>query len=289
MAKYAFVVAATRGYEEPVRVFISSVLKHHGKEVDIHLLYLDMNGFPVPENVYTFEIPRHGNQLLMNYIWRLKYAGVLRQYDAVCMVDADMFCVRDLTKYFDIAAKANLIIGASDCVNIWYEESYRNHYPNILTEDFYNTKTITSVPLFFSPRQHGAVFENVYNWGITHGVVSDLTVMNMFLCRDKHSDLMVLPAHAWTGIHHTFFKPELRVRRILGRYVSEAGDEIQMIHGRWFDPRWIEGLRTTMAQYFADILHLSETGLQKYMALVDDSIQVCLDAYESYREGPWLL
>lgn len=269
MAKFAFVVAATAAYREPVGVLINSIRAHHGDGVDIVLLT-------------ESDIPRHEDQLLYNYIWRLKVAAERTDYEAVCLVDADMFCVRSLFRYFEIAARAGQIIVSSDCTNVLYEQCYREMYPGILDEDFYNTRTFTSVPIFFSPVRHGDLFKAAYEYGARRGIVSDLVVLNMLACRHKFKDLLVLPAHAWTGIHHTYLKPELRLRKILGELVSEAGDEINMIHGRWFDAAWVEGLRNTMRDYFKNMLLLSEEGANRHMGLVDDTIQVCLTHYNRY-------
>jgi len=292
MHKYAFVVTATDGYEEPVDIFINSVKKHCP---DIHVVKLTREY----EFIYTSgsitsnpsgkglipEYPK--NQLLMNYIYRMKFASELTDYDAVCLVDADMFLLRDVTKFFKITSLTKNMIAVSDCTNILYDQSYLDRYPGILKGEFYNTKTISSVPLFFCPKSHSSVLQQAYNYGIDNNMTSDLLVLNMFLCSDPEiwNNMLILPAYAWTGIHHSQLKPETRIRKIIGQYVSEAGDEIYMVHGRWFDKNWVDGLKVTMEGYFKNHFNMTNDQLPKYMEWIDDSINISLQAYKELKSG----
>lgn len=283
--KYAFIVPATIEYQRPLTALINSINKYHN-DVDIIVLDGGVDKKSLPKNVLylpltmTDKIEKARAAKIERYKVLTDMKGV---YDSCCLLDADMFIVRNVEKYFKIADKAEFIVGTSDCSNIIYGKEYIDKYPESISSKFYNTKTITAVPLFINPNVHHEVAKKAFESCRINRSINDTTALNMAIChfRNFWESMIVLPAHAWTGIHHSMLKPETRImERVKGHYTSRAGDEVYMIHGRWWNAHWIKDLRDTMERYFKGELVSEERQLNRFLKWVDESIAICRNIFE---------
>jgi len=299
VSKYVFIVAASKEYAEPVRALINSINIHHKCiDFDIHVLDYGVGSLLKDlGNIRLVSIPAKytpKQKAVMSY--RHLYAATVKDegYTAACLLDADMFFLRDVSKYLRITEKAHTLIAASDCVNVLLHKPHRDRVAGALTANFYNTKTITTVPLFFAPAVHSEVFRTTYEWAVANNE-EDLFCLNLALCANKPiwDNMLVLSAHAWTGIHHSMLKPNNRLRFIepdtkygvKGQYLAESGEEVFAIHGRWFDPLWVEGLKTTMREYYMYEFGMSGDSVKKHMRQTQGSIDLSLAVYNQYLRG----
>lgn len=256
MTKYAFIVSSNEKYLPYLNAFLNS-LDYVGNTQDVHIVswnlakeYLDklkqLNFKTMIHEVSgNPEYQKLGEaETLMR--WRYELASQLTDYDSVVVFDADSIVVRDLTLWFEIAAKAKVIIGVALEQKRWYGEPEEHHkvdgvYPISRT---WNDKDICCSPLFFDPKTFGEVFH--YSWQI----VADYPPEKRFLAPDMdglgisilkygyQNRIIALSEITWSGLHETLLKPFSHVCEMHDKLFTINGEEIWVIHGQFPNSIW---------------------------------------------------
>jgi hypothetical protein len=251
--EHSIVVAASRGYEPGLKSFLGSFEKYHDPEkIRVHVLTLEMPNLQLPGWCNRVALdwvshPQGGrNTAWSTKIPRFKYAAEL---DGVVMLaDSDMFFCANIDNWFKIA-ETGLIVCGSNGSNVRYHEVWRQKY-KLNVPDFFNYKTICSVPTVMRTDLHKNVWLDLYNHKMPGGEGADFDLQNIFMTiHKKHDRMFPLPSQQTTGIHHFMLKPDTRALRVDGKLISRDGLEIFIVHGKWWQENWRNNLMVKMTKY----------------------------------------
>lgn len=261
MTKYAFIVSSNTRYLENLNGLLNS-LDYVGNKHDVHIVSWDLpKSYLDKLNQLSFETIVHevskdpevtqdpdGKELgegevLMRY--RYELASQLKDYDAVCVLDADTLMARDVSIWFEIAARAKVIIGCALEQKRWYGEIENQKVDGKhVIEKIWNDKDICCSPMFFSPKDFGDAFH--YSWQIIADYsyekrykAPDMDGLNMAIIKFGHKDRVIALAEAtWSGLHETLMKPFSRVCEMHDELWTINGEEIWLIHGQFNNETW---------------------------------------------------
>jgi hypothetical protein len=247
---YSFVIASNTRYLDCLTALLNS-LEYVGNKNDVHIV-----SWGLPElREYPFKIIRHEvaddpkmqeigeGEVLMRY--RYELASQL-DYDAVCVLDADTLVVRNLDIWFEMAARADVIIGCGLEQKRWYGEPEEHHkvngeYPIPRT---WNDKDICCSPLFFNPRKFGDAFH--WSWAIIADYdfdhrfkAPDMDAINIAVIKFGYKNRVIALAEAtWSGLHETLLKPFSHICEMHDGLWTINGEEIWVIHGQYLNQIW---------------------------------------------------
>lgn len=230
MGKYAFIVAYTDNYLPGYTALKNSIKKH----MDVEL------------------IAHHGTSVKDTAIERFRIAyEKCGRYDAICLMDADMFLTADCSLFFDIASKGFIVTGSNGML-IDFNKAYQNKYNIDLGHEYFlYPKVHTTVPIFLNHENIDWFYELYHSRRIDHW--DDFLYLNILgIKMGKDKKMLCLPPYTFTGIHHWQMKPETAVMKKGQFLLSGTEEQIYMVHGKWWDTGWLEDLPKTMSRYFKD-------------------------------------
>jgi hypothetical protein len=261
MSKYAFIVSACSKYIPELTALLNS-LELMGNVHDVHI-----NGFNLPPefvgqfgklsyNVWLHAISEeqareYGGESEILCRKRYYYASEWgANYEAVCILDADMIVVRNMDNFFKIA-EAGIILGVTLEQKTTYgtDEDGHDHQrvlgEHIVKKRTWNDKDICCTPMFINPNTYADQLE--YAWQIfTLGYpdnnfkAPDQQAFNMILVADDLAkNVVLLPNMCWVGSNEKLLKPYTRVTvQQDGLLWTESGEPIFIFHGRYYTKKW---------------------------------------------------
>ena len=269
MAKNSFLVAADLAFFPALNALLNS-LDYIGYNDVINIIlfkdtpldYLDhiqnkvgyeIKKIPFREDIYrdTF------GGMKTDYMKRYRYyiaSQICYDYNAICFLDVDMFFVRNVDIFFEIASRG-IMLGCAKTGKTRYgvNPSYYIDGKDPLPNSIWNDKDICCCPIFFNHAFHN-VFHYVW-YGYTTELgrmkASDLFAINQsVLVNDSkyssYSRLITMPCQSWVGTNEVMLKPYTRVVEKEGQLISENGDLVYSVHGKWFSEGWHNGQRLHM-------------------------------------------
>lgn len=231
VAKYAFIVAWSDNYLPGITALRNSA-KAHSPHIDL--------------------IEHRGTGVQDTAIERFRVAcDVAKDYDAICLLDADMFLVRPVDLFFDLAAAGFIVTGSNGMVIDYNREYQRRYGLDMGTDHFVYTKLHTTAPIFLNERDIDW-FEALYHARRVDSWDDFLYLNLLGAYMGKDRKMLVMPPYVFTGIHHWQLKPATAVIEKGGILMSGTEEEIYMIHGKWWDQAWLQDLMPTMRRYLKD-------------------------------------
>ena len=196
------------------------------------------------------------------------------KYDAICLMDADMFLTADCSLFFEIASCGFIVTGSNGMV-IDFNEDYQKRY-DVKVEDSLYLKIHTTAPIFLSSKDLDW-FDRLYNSRrVDHW--DDFLYLNILgLEMEKDKKMLCMPPYTFTGIHHWQVKPETSARLAQGKLISGTEEIIYMVHGKWWDDAWVNDLDLVMSKYF-----VNETMGAKCKQRTKDSIDTLRQQFYHY-------
>ena len=279
--EWHIVVAASRGYEPGLNAFLKSFeLYHEPTKFNVHVLTLEMD-ITLPDWCKQFNLewvshPKGGrNTAWSTKIPRFKYGAEL---DGVVMLaDADMFFCANVDNWFRIA-ETGIIVAGSNGSNVRYHKGWRDKY-KLEVPDFFNYKTICSVPTVLRTDLHKDVWLDLYKHKMPGGEGADFDLQNIFMTiHKKQPSILALPSQQTTGIHHFMLKPDTRAIRVEDRLMTRDGLPIYLVHGKWWQTPWREDLMRKMTKYCKE----NESCIKGASA----SVGILYDEFLKYSEQP---
>ncbi len=291
MAKYALVVTDSGGgYTYGVNALING-LKYYGNEVTFHHLYLkplakawsesvqnsdefDFKSIDLEELSKNPSYPKLSKKLgrpgLCKF-YRYYYCALeLAEYDAVCIMDADMMVVNNIMPWFEVAARTGKIIMPNNDMSPLEHNCYdQNKIGGGSSPPLHN------MPLFFKPSSITksiflSIMEMHEKWK-----VSDMASLNHAIIEaGQMENVLVLPCCLW--LIQSPWNIRLVHRKIGGlKYLMlhKMGDKVNAIHRPWwraaYCKKFIEGCRTELTRditlnnirLFWDMLYFFNTQL----------------------------
>lgn len=272
--KYAFIVSACKKYVPELCAMLNS-LDMIGNKHAVHVIGYELPpdfveqfhklGFPVHfYNVPEAEARQFGGESEILCRKRYWYAAEWGQnYDAVCVLDADMFFVRPVDQFFETAAKTGLLLGATlEQKRIYGEiEHHKVQGVQLLKTPVWNHKDVCCAPMFAAVPK-GSAWNRIFrkSWEIfadgfpdTNFKAPDMESYNLLILAEGLSDrVMLLPNYSFVATNEKLLKPYTRVTEqgpevgtnvVAGeprRLWTESGEPIYIVHGQFYKKRWRE-------------------------------------------------
>ncbi len=248
-----------KGLREGANAFING-LDYHDNEVDFYLaggpddkLYIEeakkvkdlkvnLNFVDLAELVDKYPAPgKRGGWHVRFY--RYKIAETIgRNYDAVMIVDADMLCVNNLMKWFEVAHGSGLIVLPN---NSWGSTTEKVTELGIEFLKGASSPPFHNMPMFIDCNKWHDFLHKVFEWGKVEDW-GDMVQVSRTIYRENLLDqTLATPNNLWV-VSSWYYDMIKRGMRGGKRYFINAEEKINTIHRRW----WMESV---CAKFVGDI------------------------------------
>ena len=256
---------AERNYLPDCNTLLNSIQKTRlwewvDGELDVNILHLGFdpawryferarNNFEF--NIQEFNLEHRNRQVIPNGVktnelvkraryFHIKDAGL--KYDAVCLLDADMFFVSpEFGSFFQMVSGTSKLIGANERFkwDVGPESYFEADGTPIFPASGKLHSMICNVPSVFDMHQWQDVFEYYCKicfdgYQIKNGQrvgIGDLFAHNIAIHKlGRASDVVMLPMESMAQVHHVWRKPWTHLINDNGNWRSWAGDRVYMIH-----------------------------------------------------------
>jgi len=256
-SKNLTVIAASENYLPALNGLLNSI-DYHKIDTDILLVsfrlpqdYLKRVKETLNFNLIVVE-SEHEHQVEGTAIERFRYAVEYgKDYEAICLLDADMTFMSNLNLFWDVASKG-FIIGAHNGMFISFGLEHQRRYGVDLGVDEYPAKKIhTTAPIWLGP-QDLDWFDALYKAKRIDSF-DDFLFLNILGIKMGKTDRMItLPPYQLTNIHHFSMKVETGMMR-KGKngelIMSGTEEEVLMNHGKFWDENYYNDLMLVMDGY----------------------------------------
>lgn len=285
--KYAFVVAASDNYLQGLVAMLNS-MQFHGMTADVILIPWKLpDEFLKGLGKYRFNIRVVPNdvehQVLATAIERFRVAYQLGpDYEAICLLDADMYFHNPVDLFFDVAAKGFIVTGSNGMI-IDFGTGYQQHYGVDLRSPTYPyAKVHTTAPIFISPPDLNW-FQALYDARrVDHW--DDFLYLNVLgILMEKPKRMICMPPYAFTGIHHWQMKIETGIIRKSRDLVLTGTEEpIYISHGKFWDESYCSDQLNIMLSYIKD------WGMgEKCEQRAEDAGKILVEEFQKYLNYIW--
>jgi len=256
-SKFAFITGASENYLGSLNALLNSIeLQGHKEDFILVSWKLPQDYLEEIKKTFSFNIrvieSTHEHQVQGTAYERFRYAYEIgREYEAICLLDADQFLTDNVERFF-YAASRGLIITGYNGMLINFNEDYQKQYEvNLGSKEYPYYLIHTTCPIFLN-RDDLDWFELLYN-SKRISTFDDFLFLNILgITLKKNERMICMPPYFFTQIHHFGIKPNTRIIRKDGVLLSETEERIAMIHGKWADEGWYKGLMMPMDGYFKD-------------------------------------
>ena len=247
---YAVVMTAV-GMLESANAFING-LDFYGNEVDFYLigkdseaayvkkaqavkdLKVDVRFYSIEDCFKHFPAPTTGEKTKRGgwhvRFYRYKVAELIApNYSAVSIIDADMLCMNNIMRYFEIAEKTGLIVLP------WNSVGYSVDRINDIGYDVMRGAACPpyhNMPLFIDPKKWNKMLQQVFQWGLDEPFGDMVTLSKVLFRYNYISEVWNTPNQHW--IQTVFYHDMIEEKKDNKLYC--ALEPINTIHRRWWNP-----------------------------------------------------
>ena len=172
-------------------------------------------------------------------------------YDAICLLDADMFLTANVDLFFELASKGYIVTGSNGMIIDFNKEYQARYEVDLGCESYPYTKIHTTVPIFIS-KADTDWFDALYNSRRIDSFDDFLYLNILGIKMGKDKKMIQIPASQCTNIHHWMVKPETSIRVMGDKLLNGSEEQIYMIHGKLWDEGYINDLWLVMSKYLDD-------------------------------------
>ena len=253
--RFAFVTAASENYILGLKAFFNSLVKYsHRDDIILCSFRLPVDFLDslkkLPYKVRVVDM-KGDDQVQGTAIERFRVAAELgKEYEAICLLEADIFLTTNCNLFFEMAAKGFIVVGSNGMIVNFGKEYQKQYNCDLGKDNWIYPKVHTTVPIFLG-RNDLDWFEKFYDKRMQARSFDDvfgLNVLGIKLGKDKR--ILCLPPYVFTGIHHFGVKPETGWMEKEGLILSGTEEQVYMIHGKWWDKGWVSDLPLVMNRYF---------------------------------------
>lgn len=258
MSRFAFIVGATYSYTPELTALLNS-LDYVGSTADFHILGIELKDeflSQLPKLSYTaihHNIPESEWQPeggRSEIVCRKRYwyaAEIGKDYDAVCVLDADLVFCRNPIQYFEIAAKTGYILGPCKEQNKVYDDPHHQFKGEwMIPEGYWNDKDLCNCPVFIDAKKYEIPLKQSWLWFLdgredgTNMKCPDMDCMNIaFIKYIGKENIITMPGNQWLGTNEQHLKPYIRaITQRDGNIRTESGIEIFSYHGQYYKKKW---------------------------------------------------
>lgn len=256
MSRYAYIVAADIRYLPELVANLNS-LDFVKNEFDVHII-----GYQIPQDVreqfskLSYQVIYHNvtedeiveSKGLSEVVCRKRYwyAAVYGEnYDAVCILDADLVWVRNPRQFFDVASKTGFILGPGKEQNKVYDDPHHQFNGEWqIPQGYYNRNDMCNCPVFLDAKKYEEALKQSWLWFITgfpdtNMKCPDMDCMNIaFVKYAGDANLIAMAGIQWLGTNEQMLKPYMRVIEDRGVIRTESGIQIYCFHGQFYHKNW---------------------------------------------------
>jgi len=240
--KYAVIMTATENLQIGANAFINSLDFYGNKGFDFYLIndfddeyFKDAKELNFP--LFNIRFNDLGKDLKLSknkdvrgwkgrfFRWLLaKDIGV--EYDAILVVDADMFCLNNIMQYFKIAKDTGYIVMINNPIGYHIEGVREKGIGPIRGAQ---TPPVHCMPTFIDGKKHHDFLEDIWKNGL-EGELGDMSTMfRVIFERNLWDNLFRLPNALWI---QTWWYHDMIGKKMNTLYC--ANERMNMVHGRWW-------------------------------------------------------
>jgi len=248
---YVIVFPATTKYMDEARVLLKSLTKNM-PHVPVHIMTRRAEAnclkdeFSIVEEI--IDEPPCDTEFRQVRTSRFRHASdISDRYKVVCLLDADMCCVRDFTVFFKMAEAGAILVGSNNTLLRYRKKDFDHMHVEAPDDIDVVHATFTTVPTILNPTIHKDYLTTIFN----NKTGNDLDVPNLVACSmGLMKSVYHLPSYIVTNIHHTMVKPETGLKRTSDGLYSGQGEPVYLIHGHLGDQRYIDELIRPMEKNY---------------------------------------
>lgn len=263
--RHAFIVSACKKYVPELTALLNS-LELIGNRHDVFVI-----GYELPEaltsqfpglsyKVTHYAIPEaeareYGGESEILCRKRYWYAAEWgKEYDSVCLLDADMLFVRPVDLQLEIAAKCDIILGVSLEQKTVYgtDEDGHDHQrcrgEHMVKTKTWNDKDMCCTPMFINARTYEAQLKKSWEiftcgYPVDNFKAPDQQALNMILVAEGLTPkVWLLPNMCYVASNEKLLKPYTRFTiQTDGKVWTESGEPVFILHGQFYKARWRQG------------------------------------------------
>lgn len=298
--RYASITSCTDNYKPYLNAQLNSLDATGVKDLDYHLVAIDIDPAyleRVKAADWSFNVIIHERHLY-DYPFALQGKNLTSKkaryhllesrnwpYDAMVFLDVDMMIVKDITQFLGLVEGTKTIIGCNEKFK-WNLGRYI--YEGEALPEMAMYWFVCNSPLFFDPNRQRIFIKHAARAAttlqeITGKIPSDLFTMNVALyLSGMYTRVIGLPSQCWVGNHNGYFSWWSRIFKRGGRWVSETGEQVYMIHGRWVSDKCDRSQRNELRK------RLNELGsppaiVDKHMAKMDDTLKQIQEQFKYFN------
>ena len=267
MSNYAFFICSNDGYIPFLNVLLNSLDKYNINNVDVYLMYyefnldylekiknsFDFNLIPVEikkENFKIHDFNKNNKNLFIKQS-RFKYIKKYgMKYDAICMLDADMFITTsNFMNLFELVKGTKKLIACNERYKWNFDSKYILDGKKIFETPIKAHKFHCSVPIIFDLKKWEDVFDfynkmayNSFEVDKNNKIIKpigDIYSWNISVYKnERQNDVILFPMETMTQAHQTNSINWTRLVKNKNVWSTNAGDEVFSIHGRIGKEGW---------------------------------------------------
>jgi len=291
-SKNLVVVSASPNYLASINALFNSI-DYHKIDTDVLLVSwrLPQEYIKKAQETFDFNIivveSEHEHQVQGTAIERFRYAVEYgKDYEAVCLLDADIFFTDNPSRFFYAASKGVIITGHNGMHISFTKEHQRIYQCDLGVEEYPHYQIHTTAPIFLSP-QDLDWFDSLYKSERVDSFDDFLYLNVLGIKMGKIEKMICMPPYFFTQIHHFGIKPNTRIIEKGGVLLSETEERICSVHGKWENFGWYDGLMMPMQGYFEDndfSKKHEERALESREVVLNEFLRLCYKHKLNFKE-----
>jgi hypothetical protein len=224
---------------------------------------------------------------------------IAKDYDSVCVLDADMFFLADVRMFFEIASHG-FPVGCNDEA-AFDRKKVETKKGKVFLKDMITHRIICNVPFFFNYNMTKGIWSDFKKLFKKQGTISDYDLFNYALIKNPRisEKMVVYPSHSFTGVHNSYLKYETMFRLDLYRegMCEEKGDcvikkdkfivardfmRVYSFHGKYFAPYFTTCYLKEMEVYFKNELGSGDDKIEFFLEVNEQIIKHLQEIYIDY-------
>lgn len=285
-SKNLSVVAASENYLPAITALFNSI-DYHKIDTDVLLIswklpqkYLDKIQEVFDFNIQVIE-SSHEHQVEGTAIERFKHTVEIgKNYEAICLLDADMTFMSDINLFWDIASKGFIIAAHNGMLISFGPEHQKRYKIDLGVKEYVATKIHTTAPIWLSPKDLDW-FEALYSSKRIDSFDDFLYLNILGIKMGKTKRMITFSPSKMTNIHHFSMKVETGMMRKVGDHgdliMTGTEEEVFMNHGKFWDENYYKDLMMVMDGYIKN-----EGFTERHRRRVLASREVMLEEFVKY-------
>jgi hypothetical protein len=261
MSRFCYIVSATQSYLPELVANLNS-LDFVGNVHDVHVIGIDLDEqftsqieklsykvihHPVTEEQWQADHGRSEVVCRKRYWYAAEFG---KDYEATCVLDADLVWVKNPEQFFEIAAKTDFILGPGKEQNKVYDDPHHRFNDEwVIPQGYYNRNDMCNCPVFLDAKKYEEALRKSWEWFHT-GFNPDTKIGKNMKCPDMdcmniafvkyagEKNLIAMPGIQFLGTNEQMLKPYMRAVEDKGVIRTESGIQIYCYHGQFYHKRW---------------------------------------------------